>query len=439
MTTGQGKTPEGLKNKLAFIDLLDQIGNRRYAGIFISLIGAALALGFTFLLYPFLSSPLDMTLDPDAYGRLAQGMHQHGSFSYFPDDNPSIRRGPLYPALIWSILAINPNWYPHGVQAVQCLLFGLTVLTIFRMSETLWNRRTAVLASMACCCNPVLIWFTGRVWGEVTLFFLFTLLAALVFHLIRRPSIYGALIVGVVLGMLILCKQTFLPFALLLPLFLLFTKLRNACGYSLCITTVVLLLVLPWTARNWGLTGMFVPVHVSAGVQIQLGDKYLENFTGVSSLTYDHVQRVEEEVIAGIPRMPAQLSLAQKDAHGDALLVRQSLVKYRNSPLFFLKKLGMNAVMFWFAASSPMKTLWVSLFQLPILAFFIIYSFDLLLKKRAVRTGHGAVVLMIWTYFLLHLPFFAVARYSSVLIPVMSMYAAERSLALFKQTGGCQS
>ena len=426
-------------NTLRFIHFIDQIGNRKHAGIFISLTGAALALGFTFLLYPLLSSAMEMALDPDGYGRLAQGLHHHGSFSYFPNNEPSIRRGPLYPALIWAILAISQKGYPYGIQAVQCLLFGLTILTIFRMSETLWNRRTAVLASMACCCNPVLIWFTSRVWGEVTLFFLFTLLAASVFYLIRRPSIYGALIVGVVLGMLILCKQTFLPFVLLLPLFLLFTKLRSACGYSLWIMTAVLLLVLPWTARNWRLTGMFVPVHVAAGVQIQLGDKYLKDFAGFSSLTYDHVKRVEEEVIASIPQMPAQLSLAQKDAHGDALLLRQSLIKSRHSPLFFLKKLGMNAVMFWFAASSPMKTLWVSLFQLPILAFFVIYSFDLLLKKRAIGTGHGAVVLMIWSYFLLHLPFFAVARYSSVLIPVMSMYAAERFLTFFRKTDSCQS
>jgi 4-amino-4-deoxy-L-arabinose transferase-like glycosyltransferase len=424
---------------LAFIDFLDQIGNRKHAGVFIGLTGTVLALVFTFLLYPLVSSSLDMTLDPDGYGRLAQGIHRQGSFSYFPNNEPSIRRGPLYPAVIGSILAIHPNAYPIGVQAVQCLLFGVTILVIFHMSETLWNRRTAVLASLICCCNPILIWFTSRIWGEVLLFLLFTLLTASIFCLIRRPSLHASLFVGVILGMLILCKQTFLPFVLLLPFLLLFMRPRIAYGHSLCIMAMTLLLVLPWTLRNWRLTGMVIPVHVAAGVQMQLGDKYVEDFTGFSSLTYNQVQEVEEEVNASIPHMPDHVSQAQKDAIGDALLLRESLAGYRDSPLLFIKKLGMNAVMFWFAASSPTKTLWITLFQLPVLAGFIIYTLDLFLKKRAVRTEHGVIVLVMWGYFGLHLPFFAVARYSSVLIPVMGMYAAGWSLTLLNKTSGSQS
>jgi len=421
-----------LSNKLFLNRFVDQIAGKKYAGFYISLAGVLLAVAFTFLLYPRISSPLDISLDPDAYGRLAHGIQKNGSFSYFPCTEPSIRRGPLYPAFIWLILALQEDWYPYSVQAVQCLLFGLTVLIIFGISDLLWNRRTAVWCSIACCMNPFLIWFTSRIWAEVLLFFLFTLLAASLVYLTQRPSAKGSVLVGSVLGLLVLCKQTFLPFILLLPILFLLISGSIKLRHSICVMGIALLLVVPWTMRNWHLTGLFLPVHTSAGVQIQVGDKHLGNFKDLSSLTYEEGPMVEDEVNAGIPKMPSHLTQAQKDALGDAFLMKRSLLRYIESPVFFLKKLPMNALMFWFSGSTVTKTLWIALFQLPILIFFIICCVKIV-NLRMLKTVHGILITMVWAYFLLHLPFFAVARYSSVLVPVMTMYAVGCFLMTVKE------
>jgi hypothetical protein len=125
----------------------------------------------------------------------------------------------------------------------------------------------------------------------------------------------------------------------------------------------------------------------------------------------------------------------EKEVLLDSFLIKRSFQRYWDDPGFFFRKLAMNAYMFWFSGASLGKSIVITIVQLPILVLFILWCVGLI-RRKAFRTVHGVNVVFVWLYFGLHLPLFAIARYSSILIPIMTMYAASRCLAFLKDDGG---
>jgi hypothetical protein len=126
-----------------------------------------------------------------------------------------------------------------------------------------------------------------------------------------------------------------------------------------------------------------------------------------------------------MPKIQQDIVPARKKAIGDAVLLRDGIINYIHNPFLLVKKVAMNAYMFWFSGSTKMKTAAIMLIQLPVVLMFLLFSI-----RVATETEKGfinrLIVIMIWIYFGLHLPFLAIARYSTVLIPVISIYAVEQ-------------
>ncbi|MBA7710236.1 hypothetical protein ES703_119174 [subsurface metagenome] len=56
--------------------------------------------------------------------------------------------------------------------------------------------------------------------------------------------------------------------------------------------------------------------------------------------------------------------------------------------------------------------------QIPLLFLFILAIIKVIKQKNILKV-HGAKILFVWLYFILHLPLIALARYGAVLIPTM--------------------
>lgn len=174
---------------------------------------------------------------------------------------------------------ITNGWWPQSVQLGQCILFALTCFLVFWISKTLWSNKVAVLISLICAFHPFVFWYTSRIWIETLATFLFTSLIASILYLTLKLSTTRSIILGCVLAICALCKQTFLPYILFIPLFLSILKSKKIGRRFLVYTfAAAVFVILPWTIRNWTLTKKFIPIHVKSGVTLIWGDLMVENY-----------------------------------------------------------------------------------------------------------------------------------------------------------------
>lgn len=198
--------------------------------------------------------------DPDAYRQIAQGLLRSGVYtcdieldsSEVPGEiSPSAYRPPLYPLLLTK-LARGNHVPPLAIGVLQVVLGLLTVALTYRLAWEWQLGAWSSLAALLVALDPILINQAVLVMTET----LATLLAVVcLWQLTRfseRPSLWNALWSGAMLGLAVLCRPTFLPWAGLIGLVMLTQRARPS-GRLLRIATFasgVLLLLAPWMVRN---------------------------------------------------------------------------------------------------------------------------------------------------------------------------------------------
>jgi 4-amino-4-deoxy-L-arabinose transferase-like glycosyltransferase len=404
--------------------LLLRLSALRGINWYIGLTGACLSLVFTFIVYPAIASSQHALLDPDLHGPLGFGIWKYHTFSYYPKVELSSSRGPLYPVFIAGLLALTDGWWPYSVQLAQCILFGLLCVLVFWTTKTLWNTPLAVLASVLCAIDPILIWYTSRILIETMMMFLFTALIASIVLVKKHPTPWTALLVGVIIGLSVMAKSVYTPFLVLTPLLLLLPFGKRV---SLALAVIVLicgvLIVAPWTIRNGRVTGIFAPEVGNTGFTLHQGNDFVEDFWrapfSISALHHLSVARIDAE--SELVMLPPDLEgLARKNAL-DAARRRIAIEKLEGSPAFFLKKIAYDSFLFWTLGDTAGKSLVFSLLQLPLLGLFCTF----LVVRRSILGGGtiGICAILVGLFYFAHLPTIALARYSVVLVPAMLIMA----------------
>lgn len=378
---------------------------------------------FTFALYPTIGPAHHAGLDPDGYGTLGRCLSRFGTLCY-SDGQPTVSRGPLYPLFIAALLRMTAGWWPYAVQGGQCLLHGMTCVIVFLVARRLWNVEVGIISSMLCAIHPLLVWYTSRIWIETLATFLLTAVVAATACVYLAPTLVRSYLLGVLIGLGCLCKATFLPFILVVPIALRLARGR-AVGASLmlCIALGATLVVLPWSVRNWWLTGRVIPVHVLMGYNMWLGDEFVDRLShspfGSAALSSAAHQ---EAPFAGLGSPGDDAPLAQREATFDAALLRRSVARYARDPAFVAKKVVVNAWLFWVMSETPLKTLSWMVLQIPLLALFMWAALRALWRPEGAGI-QGVHIAMLSLYVAEHLPLYAVGRLSVVLVPTMVMYA----------------
>lgn len=379
---------------------------------------------FSFVVFPRISDSLNLLLDSDWYGKLGFGLYKNHSLSYYPSPYATVQRGPLYPLLIAGSLFLTGGWYPYSVQIVQCLLFALTCALAFWIASTIWNRAIGLAASVLCAIDPYLFWYAPRVWIEIMGVFLFTAIVAASLYMSLRPTIGRGILLGMTIALGALCKSIFLPFIVIIPvLMFLWTGRRQTIRLVPLIVLGALVLILPWTARNWKLTGEIIPISIGAGFACLGGDIVAEHAWeapfSFGKLSEFFVRDVLPELNAQIPK---NLKGAKAELFRENMAMRESMAKYRKDPWFFVKKIAFGSYWFWILGQTETKTLVIAVLELPVL-FAFLASIVLTAKRKRLWTIRGVHVSLVLLYYLMHLPVQAEARYSVVLVPTMILYA----------------
>lgn len=389
----------------------------------ISILAFTASMLFCFIVFPILSSKGFLPNDIDGHGSLALGLHHCGTLAFYPSCEPTVQRAPIYPLVLLGIIALNPSWYPSSVIVFQCFIFALTVQVLFSIVRSFASQHRAQLVSLACALHPYLIWFTSRIWIEHFIVLLFTLLVYCLITYANKASLLKAFIIGAVLGISCITKQTFLPYVLIIPLGLYYLNFKWT--HALLILVVSLLFIAPWTFRNWNLTHTVIPVQLLLGYNMQIGDYLIENPASREWWLKAYKEKVEPFEIETREKLKGRPSW-EKEIYIEKKALSRSLEHYLKNPFFLLKKLVFNLWAFWFMGGINTYYLpWLYVLFLFLQAAILLFFLDAtwrVWRNFGARSIHSLVLVLVWLYFGSHLPVLSESRFSLPLIPTMMAY-----------------
>ena len=377
------------------------------------------SLAFSMFVYPDVAQDLGNTRIIDRYDALARGLLYSGTLSYYPNPAPTTERTPLFPLVFAVSMALAGEKYIVPGMIMQGLLHGATtflvMLLVFQFGAT---RGIASMAGILCALHPILLWYSGRFVIEtfLTLLYMLFILVALIYW--RKPTICRALATGVVIGLGLWCKAVFAPLLILFPVMIVLrTGSRQNLQHALFVFCAGILTIAPWVYRNYTLTDRWPVLQSVVGLDFYISDAIVETVS-TSAISFRELHsRVDFTVMnQQLTAADSLHSMAWCEAKRDAKLVRLSLQRYRNDPLFLVKKMALNAFWFWSLGSSGKASLFTGVLQLSLalLAFFMAWR---LLRRFGWSDGRLLPLWFAIIYFGAHLPVFAVARFSAPLIP----------------------
>jgi 4-amino-4-deoxy-L-arabinose transferase-like glycosyltransferase len=219
-----------------------------------------------------------LAADPDGYRAIATELRTTGRFARRDGDGPAFAtayRPPLYPLLLATVG--SGDEVPSSQVAVLHTLLGVaTALLTYLLACRYLHRGFAVMAALFVIVDPLLINQSSLVMTE-TLAALLTLLAvAALVRWSNKPTWPRAALAGVVIGLCILCRPTYLIW---LALFLLvglaprrLTSRTFPRWQLLGLLAAAALVLSPWIMRNVRVFGRPIATTTHGGYTLLLGN-----------------------------------------------------------------------------------------------------------------------------------------------------------------------
>lgn len=382
---------------------------------------------------------------PDWYDLLAMNIANGNGYRFFPETTETMLRTPAWPLVLAGIFKVfGPNIL--AVKILNMLLsIGTCWLTYLLGRRISGSELLGVIAALIAFFHPAILIADSR--GGVESFSMFFLVAFMVlaYRAFDDDSLRKYVEAGLVLGVLLLIKSTAVMFA---PCVFVYKVLKQpnlaGVGKATLVTgvlTVAATIVLsPWIARNYMLSGEFVPTMSVAGMSSYSGYYIANNrHTGKDQYLLDLEASNEMGKLAeqmGLPHRPGYYTQFYKIADEVKFyghlgeIVRQ---KYREEPGAFRTALFENATGFWIRGRSAMATQLNMVLVLPFLALTIAGVFIGWRYARPVLP----LALMICAYYVVHVPILGQARYHVPLIPVMAVLLVLVLLPGTRHDGSC--
>lgn len=236
-----------------------------------------------------------LAADPDGYRQLAECLLRTGTFgnlaesagtgdrSQTPVARPTAYRPPLYPLLLAAV-GFFAGLSPPVIGGLNVALGAASTVLVFHAARAWRLGRGAWLAAALFACDPILLNQSALVMTE-TLAALLAIAGWLCLsRLAERPSFSRAIAAGAVLGAAMLCRPTFLIWLLLATAVLVPLIRPRSCGTKLaaCLLLGSVVILLPWTARNFIRFGQPIATTTHGGYTLWLANNdeyfsYLRN------------------------------------------------------------------------------------------------------------------------------------------------------------------
>jgi 4-amino-4-deoxy-L-arabinose transferase-like glycosyltransferase len=333
-------------------------------------IGATLcALAFSLVIFPLISGPLRANIDPDKIGELGYNIAQGRGFAYGTGDTTvtAFDRGPVYPIIVAFFRSTLGEGFTVGLQVLQSLLHGLTGLVVYRIGRQVFDHRTALCAQIIHAIHPVMLWYTARVWIETTSTLLTTLVVLMAILLQNEAPARRVLLAGIIIAAAVLTKSVILFLPLLFTACALLQKRWHAARSLAIAMGVAIVLIAPWTVRNFMESGRVVPVHTSLGLNLMQGEAVAEHWTEAPFSTLALWEKGDSDT----REVLADSSVSAGSPEGDARLIRHVTGTWSADPMILVRHVAVNALTYWYLSESPVKSAVILLLQVPLIFFAV--------------------------------------------------------------------
>jgi 4-amino-4-deoxy-L-arabinose transferase-like glycosyltransferase len=235
------------------------------------------------------------------------GLIDPATVNYAPLDRnaervPEIIESPGGGALLAGVWAIAGSEYYLPMQILQAIVDACLALLVFRISMRLFKRRTAALLAAALyALYPPIAWQTTVVYVDVWAVDFTIAIVAAYLEAVSSPHRWRWL---VACGLLTGVGVYFRPNLVLLPAILALATIpglgwRRALGNGLVTTLLAVVLIVPWTVRNYEEFHAFIPFRDGLGHALWDGLGEIHNNLGADwndSVTYAEVRRLRPDL-----------------------------------------------------------------------------------------------------------------------------------------------
>ncbi|OQW35081.1 MAG: hypothetical protein A4E19_01800 [Nitrospira sp. SG-bin1] len=260
--------------------------------------------------------------------------------------NPAAHVGPLYPAVLacfYIVVGHRPEWVP-----LLHVFFDLgTAWCIYRAATALWGSKIGAWTACVVFLYPAYWTYDPRIRTEALLTFLMSgwLWATLI--CVQNPSRCRYALVGLGAGLTILCKPVVLVLAILLGglIWIGSGHLVHKIGYAMVYGATCLMLVVPWTLRNYVEFDRIVPVSAGFGAGLWMGSD------PVSRGSWPMPEKQEQAIWERAGITPLSHAHAMYDVYTDRQLREKGMKRIAADPMGYIGLIATRVWDFWIGNS----------------------------------------------------------------------------------------
>ena len=212
------------------------------------------------------------------------------------DGHPSAWRPPLYTFFLGVVIWVWPTL--TAVRGVQIALSLVAVAAIHDVAQRRYGPRAAVVSGLACALCPTLVHYTHFLWSEALAAPLCAGFIWWIDRFDRGGRLRDLFAAGAVLGAMALTKQIWVYFGAIVCVRLLFRPERGLRPAGAAIATfslAVIVVVLPWTVRNFALSGNVVLISMNQWFPVAMGNYYPDDDWYLGSATHEEREALKSE------------------------------------------------------------------------------------------------------------------------------------------------
>jgi len=313
-------------------------------------------------------------------------------------------RAPGYPLFLSAIfLSFGINNLP--VQIIQAIIGSLTCIIWYLIGKELNNPKGGIITALLISFYLPLIRYCELLLSETLFIFLLSLAFFGILRSLKQSSFLLNITIGILLSISMLVRPIialFLLFVLIFVSLVSFEKKANRIKDVAVIAFSIIIVVSPWTIRNYVVFKKFVPLTTNGGINFYIGNN--SNATG----TY-YIPENWSKTFYGL----SETERNQKGYEEGSKFIRQN-------PYRFLKLFVKKELLFW---SYPIGIRNVLNFSLPL---YLVISFGglvgMILSLRQWRKFF-LLYAFICYYLLMHGIFFTAQRFRLPVMPVLALFA----------------
>lgn len=192
----------------------------------------------------------NLDADPDAYRQLATRLVETGTYGLQPD-RPTAFRPPLYPLLLAPLIAVSPD-ARLAIALFHVLLGTATAAAAVQLGRLARLGRASIGAGLLVACDPLLMHQATLVMTETLAALLSVLLVIALHRTVESHRLTVAFGTGLVVGLAILCRPTYLAGLPLVLAALVFyaSKPPDRWAKPALVLLGTVLALAPWILRN---------------------------------------------------------------------------------------------------------------------------------------------------------------------------------------------